>query len=57
MEAASNCVTVPTGFFVTIYSGCTLEKGRYFIYEVTWDQVIFLPFGAVFKVQGPLQLF
>lgn len=25
MEAASNYVTA-TGFFVTIYSGCTLEK-------------------------------
>lgn len=56
MEAASNCVTA-TSFFVTIHSGCTLEKGRYFIYEVTCDQAILLPFGAVFKVQGPLHLF
>lgn len=57
MEAACNCVTA-TSFFVTIHSGCTLEKeGRYFIYEVTCDQAILLPFGAVFKVQGQLHRF
>ena len=56
MEAASNYVTAYR-FFCNHLQRLHIGEGRYFIYEVTCDQAIFLPFGAVFKVQGPLQLF